>query len=172
MKWLAVSLGALLIALLVYGLLGVGRSTTLDDAVQRGERPDAPARELPTTDGRTMSLADLRGKPVLLNFWASWCEPCKDEAPALVEAQRRLERAGGTVLGVTVEDARSDSRRFEREFRLTFPSLRDVGGKLRDDYAGTGVPETFVIDRAGKVVALQRGTVTRSFLDRALREVL
>jgi len=171
-KWVATGLGVALLALLVYGLLGVGASTTLDDAVAGGDRPAAPSRELPTTDGRTLSLADLRGRPVILNFWASWCEPCEDEATALVAAHERLEKAGGTVLGVTVEDARSDSNRFEREYGLTFPSLRDVGGRLADDYASNGVPETFVIDREGRVVALQRGTVTETFLDRALAEVL
>jgi cytochrome c biogenesis protein CcmG/thiol:disulfide interchange protein DsbE len=119
-----------------------------------------------------MSLADLRGKPVVLNFWASWCEPCEDEAPALVRAQRRLERAGGTVLGVTVEDARPDSIAFERRFGMEYPSLRDVGGKLADEYASTSVPETFVIDREGKIVAIQRGSVDDRFLERALAKVL
>ncbi len=169
---MATGLGVALVALLVYGLLGVGQSRTLDDAVARGDRPAAPALAQPTTDGRRMSLADLRGKPVVLNFWASWCEPCEDEAPALVRAQRRLERAGGTVLGVTVEDARPDSIAFERRFGMEYPSLRDVGGKLADEYASTSVPETFVIDREGKIVAIQRGSVDDRFLERALAKVL
>ena len=172
MKWIATGLGIALVALLVYGLIGAGGSTTLDDAVAGGERPEAPSIELPTVDGGRAQLADFRGKPVVLNFWASWCEPCKDEAPALRRAQRRLERAGGTVLGVTVEDAREDSRAFAREFGLEFPSLRDVGGRLGEAYGTNGVPETFVIDRRGRVVALQRGSVDDRFLDRALAEVL
>ncbi len=172
MKWLATGLGVALIALLAYGLLGVGQSTTLDDGVRGGERPAAPSRPLPTLDGRTASLADFRGRPVILNFWASWCDPCKDEAPALVRAQERLEAAGGTVLGVTVEDTRDAARGFARRYGMDYPSLRDVGGDLGDDYGTNGVPETFVIDRQGRVVALQRGSVDDAFLERALREVL
>jgi cytochrome c biogenesis protein CcmG/thiol:disulfide interchange protein DsbE len=171
-KWIATGLGIALLALLVYGLLGVGGSTTLDDAVSDGERPEAPSIELPTVDGGTAQLADFRGRPVVLNFWASWCEPCEDEAPALRRAQARLARAGGTVLGVTVEDAREDSRAFAREFGLAFPSLRDVGGRLGQAYGTNGVPETFVIDRQGRVAALQRGSVDDRFLERALAEVL
>jgi len=161
-----------LLGLLVYGVLAVGESTTLDDAVRRGDRPAAPDRRLPRLEGGEGSLAALRGKPVVLNFWASWCDPCKDEAPALERAHARLREAGGTVLGVTVDDASRDSLEFKRRYKLSFPSLRDVDGELGEDYGRTGVPETFVIDRDGRVVALTRGQVNRSFLDEALDEVL
>lgn len=161
-----------LVALLVYGLVAVGESTTLDDAVQRGERPVAPDRTLPKLGGGEGSIGAMEGKPVLLNFWASWCEPCKDEAPVLVEAQKRLEAAGGTVLGVTVDDASSDSIAFMKEHGLKFPSLRDVEGDLGEDYGRTGVPESIVIDRTGKVVAISRGTIDEGFLDEHLPKVL
>jgi cytochrome c biogenesis protein CcmG/thiol:disulfide interchange protein DsbE len=165
-------LGALaLVALLVYGVVGVGESTTLDDAVKRGERPAAPVRALPRLGGGEGSLADFRGRPVVLNFWASWCEPCKDESPALMRAHRRLQRAGGTVLGVTVSDASGDSRRFAERYGLTYPSLRDIEDELGEDYGRTGVPETFVIDRGGRIAALSRGSVDDRWLDRALRLV-
>jgi cytochrome c biogenesis protein CcmG, thiol:disulfide interchange protein DsbE len=161
-----------LVALLVYGLTAAGESTTLDDAVARGERPAAPSRALPKLGGGTGSLADYRGKPVVLNFWASWCEPCEAEAPALRRAQARLERAGGTVLGVTVQDATPDSQRFAREHDIGFPSLRDVDGELGKDYGRTGVPETFIIDRDGRVVAISRGQVDDKFFEDNLRLVL
>jgi len=171
--WFVGAAAVALVALLVYGVIGVGQSTTLDDAVAAGQRPPAPSLALPRLEGGGQgSLADYRGRPVVLNFWASWCEPCKDEAPALERAQRRLQQAGGTVLGVTVEDASSASRRFLREYGLDYPNLRDVDGDLGREYGRTGVPETFVIDRQGRVVALQRGQVDDRFLDRALRRVL
>ena len=161
-----------LVALLVYGVLGVGASTTIDDAVKRGERPPAPDRTLPLLDGGEGSLASFRGKPVVLNFWASWCDPCKDEAPEMEAAHERLRKAGGTVLGVTVSDASPDSKAFMREYGLSFPSLRDVDGELAEDFATTGVPETFVIDREGRITAISRGQVKEGFLEQAVDEVL
>jgi cytochrome c biogenesis protein CcmG, thiol:disulfide interchange protein DsbE len=161
-----------LIALLVYGLLAAGESTTIDDAVARGERPAAPARELPRLGGGEGSLADHRGKPVVLNFWASWCLPCRDEAPALERAQERLKAAGGTVLGVTVDDSTRDSQRFVQEHGVTFPSLRDIDGALGRDFGRTGVPETFVIDREGRVAAISRGMVDDDFFAETLPRVL
>ena len=161
-----------LVALLVYGLTATGESTTLDDAVLRGNRPAAPSRVLPKLGGGTGSLADYRGKPVVLNFWASWCEPCEVEAPVLERVNARLRRAGGTVLGVTVQDATPDSGRFVEEFDLTFPSLRDVDGKLGKDYGRTGVPETFIIDRQGRIVAISRGQVDDKFFEDNLPKVL
>ena len=161
-----------LVALLVYGLVAVGESTTIDDAVVRGERPVAPSRTLPKLGGGTGAPADLKGKPVVLNFWASWCDPCKDEAPALVRAQERLEQVGGTVLGVTVDDASPDSQKFVKEHDLNFPSLRDTEGELGEDFGRTGVPETFFIDREGRVVAVSRGMIDDEFLDEHLPKLL
>ena len=161
-----------LVGLLVYGVVAAGDSTTFDDAVKRGERPAAPARALPKLGGGRGSLADLKGRPVVVNFWASWCEPCKDEAPAIQAAHRRLQQAGGTVLGVTVSDASEDSKAFMREHGLTFPSLRDVDDELGEDFGTTGVPETFVIDREGRISAISRGQVHEGFLEREVGKVL
>lgn len=160
-----------LVGLLVYGQLTTGASTTLTDAVSRGERPTAPSRPLPKLGGGETALADFRGRPVILNFWASWCDPCKEEAPLLVRAHELLTRSGGTVLGVTVKDATGDSQTFVDKFRLPFPNVRDVGDELGDDYGLTGVPETYAIDRSGRVVALSRGQITQKWVDDAVRTI-
>jgi cytochrome c biogenesis protein CcmG/thiol:disulfide interchange protein DsbE len=162
-------LGALLAGLLVYGLVQRGDDRTLDAAVRDGKRPAAPDHALPTLDGAgTRSLADYRGKVVVLNFWASWCAPCREEAPLLERFQRTLG-ARGTVLGVTYKDDPSASIAFARKYALTYPSLRDSKLQLAPDYGTRALPETFVIDGRGRIVALSRGQVSQAFLDNALR---
>jgi cytochrome c biogenesis protein CcmG/thiol:disulfide interchange protein DsbE len=163
--------GACLIGLLIYGVTAKSASRTLDDRVAHGERPTAPdaTRALPILDGHgTSSLATLKGKVVVLNFWASWCEPCQVEAPLLERAQARLQRAGGTVLGVTYLDATPDSQSFVKRFHLTYPNLRDNDGAFAHAYGTDQLPESFVIDRDGGIVAISRGEIGQSFLDRAI----
>src|SRR3954466_4044730 len=168
----AVLVAAALVGLLVYGVAQRADNRTLDDAVAKGQRPVAPDRALPVL-GREgqRSLASYRGKPVVLNFWASWCDPCRIEAPLLERAQHRLAQHGGTVLGVTFRDASPDSQEFVRRFKLTYPSVRDVDGQLAKAYGTRALPETFVIDGQGHVAAIQRGAVSKQFLDNALNAV-
>jgi cytochrome c biogenesis protein CcmG/thiol:disulfide interchange protein DsbE len=166
-------LAAALIGLLVYGVLGRKVNDTLDQAVSKGAKPAAPGRDirLPPLDGasRATALGDLDGKVVVLNFWASWCEPCKAEAPVLERAQERLERAGaGTVLGVTYKDSPGDSQSFVRDEKVSYPNVRDGRLELAPKYGTTQLPETFVIDRSGRVVALSRGQIDQQFMDAAL----
>lgn len=170
---LAVVVAVALVGLLVYGLVSRGADTTIDDAVASGERPAAPDRALPVLGGRQRrALADLKGQVVVVNFWASWCDPCREEAPVLERAQRRLTGAkAGTVLGVTFRDTTPDSQAFVRRFGLTYPSVRDVDGRLAKDFGTRALPETFVLDREGRVAAVSRGTVNQAFVDRALREL-
>jgi cytochrome c biogenesis protein CcmG/thiol:disulfide interchange protein DsbE len=164
-------LAAALVGLLVYGVVARRDDTSLDSAVRKGQRPAAPgsAVALPELDGSARrSLAQLRGKVVVLNFWASWCEPCQAEAPLLERAQKRLATEGGTVLGVTYKDDASASRDFVRQNKLTYPSLRDDKLDLAPKFGTTKLPETFVLDRKGRVVALSRGQVDQDFLMRAI----
>jgi cytochrome c biogenesis protein CcmG/thiol:disulfide interchange protein DsbE len=164
-------LSAALVALLVYGVVQRRDDNSLDSAVKSGERPAAPgtAVRLPTLDGSSeQSLDDLRGKVVVLNFWASWCGPCESEAPVLERAQKRLAPSGGTVLGVTYKDDADASRDFVRRFKLTYPSLRDDKLDLAPKFGTTKLPETFVLDKDGRVVALSRGQVSEDFLTRAI----
>jgi cytochrome c biogenesis protein CcmG/thiol:disulfide interchange protein DsbE len=163
-------LGALLAGLLVYGLVQRGDDRTLDAAVRDGKRPAAPDHALPRLNGPgTQSLADYRGKVVVLNFWASWCAPCRQEAPLLERFQSTLGTRG-TVLGVTYKDDAEASRGFAKKFGLTYPNLRDSQLQLAPDYGTRALPETFVIDAKGRIVALSRGQVSRQFLDNALLE--
>jgi cytochrome c biogenesis protein CcmG/thiol:disulfide interchange protein DsbE len=165
-------LAAALVGLLVYGVVRGGDNTTLDDAVKAGKLPAAPGAQLkrPMLDGSgEKALADYRGKVVVLNFWASWCEPCKAEAPVLQNAQDALSQANaGTVLGATYEDTADDSKGFERSRRITYPSVRDLGTDLARKYGTNKLPETFVLDRQGRVVAISRGQISQKFLDQAL----
>ena len=165
-------LGAALLGLLVYGVAHQSPSRTLDEAVAIRQWPRAPeaTRLLPRLGGGgSSSLAAYRGEVVILNFWASWCPPCQEEAPMLERAQGELRRDGATVLGVTYNDVTTDSLGFVRRLHLTYPNLRDVTGSFVQAYGTDQLPESFVIDRAGRIVAISRGEVTEPFLEHAMR---
>jgi cytochrome c biogenesis protein CcmG/thiol:disulfide interchange protein DsbE len=157
------------VGLLVFGVLKQREDRTLDEGARIGQPVEAPSRPLPLVGepGET-SVEDYRGKVVVLNFWASWCKPCEKEAPVLERTSRRLADKGVVVLGVDYRDTENDAVAFERRHRITYPSVRDVEGKLARDYGTVALPETFVIDREGKVVAVRRGVVDAAWLNQAL----
>lgn len=164
-----------LLALLAFGVASQGTNTSIDAALARGVRPPAPSAtsDLPILGSqRKTTLADFRGKLVVLNVFASWCDPCKAEAPVLEQTQRELARHNGTVLGVTYLDNSSDSERFVRQEGITYPVIRDVSGNFVRSFGTTGVPETFVIDRRGDVAALRRYQLDGQWLRQVLPRLL
>jgi cytochrome c biogenesis protein CcmG/thiol:disulfide interchange protein DsbE len=171
---LAVVAAVALVGLLAFGLFSRAEDTSIDQAVASGKRPVAASRELPLLGASgTRSLADLRGKVVVLNFWASWCTPCKAEAPVLAAAQERLERDGsGTVLGVTYDDSTPDSLAFVKEHDVRYANVRDVGTKLAEQYATKSLPETFVIDTQGRIADFYRGQISAKRLNAAIDKAL
>ncbi len=162
---LAIAAGIAVVALLVYGLTQQGSSRTLDNAVAEGRTPAAPAvsRALPVLNGVDASAASLsrwRGHVVVLNFWASWCSTCGAETGYLERAQRRLAASGaGTVVGIDYKDVTSNATGYAAAHGLTFPNLRDRDGSFAAIYGTIALPETFVLDRRSRVVALLRGPV-------------
>ena len=159
-----------LVGLLAYGLVSTAADDSIEQAVARGDFPMAPSAALPVLGGSgTRSVEDLRGQVVVLNFWASWCVPCRTEAPILERAHKRLTASGaGTVLGVTYNDSTPASLRFAEQTGMSYPSVRDVGTKLAERYGTNRIPETFVIDRRGRIVDVFRGQIDQAFIDRAL----
>lgn len=166
--------GALL-AVLAFGVAHQGTSTSIDAAVQRGDFPVAPNAHMALPilgSDRSESLVDLRGKVVVLNVFASWCDPCKSEAPILEHEQRALAGKGATILGVTYQDNSSDSEQFVHQEHITYPVVRDVNGNFVRSFGTTGVPETFVINRAGRISALRRYQIDQQWLRQTLPAIL
>ena len=117
---------AALVGLLTYGVASVGPDTSLDESLRDGKRVEAPVEELPRLEGGgTGSLADQKGKVVVLNVWASWCAPCQSEMPLLQRTHERIAKHGGIVLGIDTQEPPEKALAFLREKRITFPSLRD-----------------------------------------------
>lgn len=154
-----------LVALLGYGIASTKTDRSIDKAVSKGEREQAADHTLPYLSGPGKgSLAHYRGKVVLLNFWASWCEPCRAEAPLLEHTWKRHRPDGLVVLGIDTLDLSGDGRRFARQYGLTYPSLSDGQGAFKKDYGVAALPESFVIDRRGRIASTLRGQVTARYI--------
>jgi cytochrome c biogenesis protein CcmG, thiol:disulfide interchange protein DsbE len=127
---------------------------------------------LVTLDGRSVSLAELRGQPVVLNFWSTWCQPCKIEHPHLQQAAKVYGARGVTFLGVLYNDEAARARPFLQRNGSVFATLEDPGGRVAIDYGVAGVPETFVIAPDGRIALKLSGPVTYQTLAEILEPLL
>jgi cytochrome c biogenesis protein CcmG, thiol:disulfide interchange protein DsbE len=176
----------LFIALLAYGLAKQSPRTDIDDALSRAEPVRAPGFELPVLERGSLgpalsarlrpvladanvALEELRGTPVVLNFWASWCIPCREEAPTLERAWRRVSARGVLFLGLNMQDLPEDARAFIREFDNTYLNVRDQSNGVARDWGVTGIPETFFITPRGRVVGHVIGVVAPEQLRRGIQ---
>ena len=172
--------------LLVIGLMGVlwsalvrgqtaGRGGLAINATGRAGqvrvRP-APEFELRLFEGGTFRLADQRGKLVVVNFWASWCPPCREEAPALEQVWQEYRARGVVVVGANVWEERQPAVEFVKEFDLTYPNGVDPSGSLAVEYGVTGLPETFFIDEEGRLVRRWIGPIDEAQLRQVLDDLL
>ena len=153
----------MLAVLAVLGLLAFGLLSKGSSGIALGEA--APTSPLPRLEGGgNGSPAGYRGRWVLVNFWASWCIPCREEAPALERFQRRHGGGGFTVLGIDSRDLSGDGRAFVRRYGLSYPQLRDGDGATAHDFGTTGVPENYLLDPRGRLRLLVRGPVSEEYL--------
>jgi cytochrome c biogenesis protein CcmG/thiol:disulfide interchange protein DsbE len=167
---LAALLIAAVAALVAFLTVSIGRPAGPVDTPIVGRR--APAFDLQTLDGGRLSLASLRGSPVVLNFWASWCIPCREEAPLLTAAAADYGARGLRVVGVVYQDSAESARDFMGRYGQTYPGLLDPDGRTAIDYGVFGIPETFFIDASGIVRARQVGAVTVDDLRRQIQKIL
>lgn len=148
--------------------------------LEKSGKVAAPDFTLPRIDGvpgaeegGPITLSSLRGKVVVLNFWASWCIPCKQESPRLQETYLRYRDRGVVVLGVDAQDFKADARAFAKKYRLTYPLVHDGKGKTLGPYGVTGFPETYFVDREGNLVGKRvQGEISEKELEAGIELAL
>ncbi len=136
----------------VFALLLVLGWTMIQKGAPALASGNAPEFELVTFEGQTIRLSELRGKPIVLNFWASWCLPCREEAPYLQASWDQYRSQGLMLIGVDYVDTEAEAKKYMAEFKITYPNGPDVGTKISKAYRITGVPETYFITRDGKIL--------------------
>lgn len=158
-------IAALLVATAFIALLTIAQAGN-DGKAGVGE--PAPVFAAPLLDGSgSLGTADLKGRPYVLNFWASWCDPCLDEAPMLEQAHKRFGKQV-TFVGIDIKDTTNDARDFVDRFGLTYAQVRDETRAIEKDYGLTGQPESFFVDASGTIVEHVPGPLTEDTLDQLL----
>lgn len=140
-----------LLGVLAWATMRHERVAAVGAALARGQTPPLPAVALRGFDGKPVALAELRGHPLLLNFWASWCVPCAEEAPVLEGISREFHADGLIVVGIDTQDLEEPARRFVTEHGITYLNVRDPDGAVGRLFGATGVPETFFVSADGLV---------------------
>jgi cytochrome c biogenesis protein CcmG/thiol:disulfide interchange protein DsbE len=169
--WWQIAVFGLVMALLGLVAFQMRRNGPLA-AGQVGEGELAPTFDLQTFDGDTLRLSDLRGQVVVINFWASWCKPCEEEADELENAWRHYKDQGVVFLGVDYTDTEPEARAYLARFDITYPNGPDLGTAISHSYRIRGVPETFVVDQEGILRALFVGPTTRARLQAEIEPLL
>ncbi|WP_184134712.1 TlpA family protein disulfide reductase [Deinococcus humi] len=163
-----------LIAAALVGVLGYTLLSPAKNATTGGPLIGKPAPDFTLTslDEVSISLASLKGRPVVLNFWASWCGPCREEAPLFRELGAQQTADGAAILGILFQETKEQNARdFIKEFALAYPTLRDPGINTGVDYGVSGIPETVFIDKEGIVQFMDRGGLTRERLNAGLEKI-
>ena len=166
----ALVVSAAFLGLLAWGVLKKKPLTGLSGATLVN-RP-APDFTLKTFDGPAISMRALRGRPVVLNFWASWCPPCRNEASLLERTWRVYKKRGVAFIGVDLQDREEDALRFIREFNITYPNAPDPTGEVSINYGVSGLPVTFFVSREGQILRRWVGALKKEVLVRSSKEIM
>jgi thiol-disulfide isomerase/thioredoxin len=171
-----VLLGAVLVIILVAGLYFVNRYWIVPAlqtrAMSSGDHPEAPALSLTDVEGKRLDLADYKGKVVVLDFWATWCGPCRVEIPGLMEMQTKYARQGFSVIGISMDDEPGPVVQFYKEFKMNYPVA--VGNqRIGELYGGIlGLPTTFLIGRDGRIYAKHTGAADPAAIEDEVQQLL